>query len=542
LIQQKFQNLDLPQTAFLNATQFGKFSQLIEDYLLQTNETEHFYALFPNEENLVTQTRQKLEKYPNREKVADIFKAQLSEIDLQSAQVENLEKFTFSNTVTVTTGHQLNLLTGPLYFFYKILQTIKCCEELNTKHQEFNFIPVFWMATEDHDFAEINHFHYKNHKISWNQSQKGAVGRLELNEIEKVFDEFEKILPPSTNTDSLKALIQDSYLSSANLKEATLKLVQQLFGHYGLLMIDGDDRELKKLMIPAFEEDLLQHTAYKVVLETNEKLIQKKYNIQVNPREINLFYLGNGKIRERITEENGIFYVVDSEYEFTKDEILRELKSHPEKFSPNVILRPLYQETILPNIAYIGGGGEIAYWLQLKDFFQSQHILFPILIVRNSALLINEKQKSKLEKLEIEFKNLFQPLYQIVNENIMQHSQTDIDFGHYESRLRGLFKELNVKAAETDVTFSNMVKAQEKKQLDGLEKMLKRLVKAEKRKQSERVERIERVYGEIFPNGNLQERFVNFSQVWMDYGEEFVKEVMDEIHPYDFRFIIKTLP
>lgn len=534
--------MDLPQTAFLNAKQFGKFSRLIEDYLLQKKETEDLYSLFPNEENLIAQTRQKLENYPNRNEVSRILKSQLSDVDLQPKQIDNLKKFSLSNSVTVTTGHQLNLLTGPLYFFYKILQTIKCCETLNAGHKEFNFIPVFWMATEDHDFAEINHFNYKNHKISWNRAVKGAVGRLNLNSIGQIFEEFEKILPPSLNANSLKKLIQDSYLSSGNLKEATQKLVQGLFGQYGLLMIDGDDKELKKLMIHAFEEDLLKNTAFRAVSETNEKLIQNHYSIQVNPREINLFYLGNGEIRERIIEENGIFYVADSDYQFTKKEILEELKSHPEKFSPNVILRPLYQETILPNIAYIGGSGEIAYWLQLKNFFESQNVLFPVLIVRNSVLLINEKQKSKLERLEIEFKELFKPLYLIVNENVMRHTQTDIDFGNYELQLREIFKELDAKAIETDVTFSKMVKAQEKKQLDGLEKMKKRLVKAERKKQSERVERIELIYSEIFPNGNLQERVVNFSQPWMEYGGKFVKEVLDEIHPYDFRFIIKTLP
>lgn len=542
MTQYKFHLLDLPQTAFLNARQFGKFSHLIEDYLLHKKEAENFFSLFPDEKNLLVQTRRKVGKYLYRKEVHNVINSQLSGLELDLPQIDNLKKFALSNSVTVTTGHQLNLLTGPLYFFYKILQTIKCCEELNAGNPELNFIPVFWMATEDHDFAEINHFNFKNHKILWNKDAQGAVGRLDLTGIEKVFEEFEKALPPSLNTDSLQKLIRDSYLSSASLKEATQKLVQQLFGKYGLLMIDGDDRELKKLMIPAFEEDLTKNTAFKIISETNEKLIQNNYEVQVNPREINLFYLGNGEIRERIIEENGIFSVTDSDFRFTKKEILEELNNHPEKFSPNVILRPLYQETVLPNIAYIGGSGEIAYWLQLKSFFESQNILFPILIVRNSVLLISEKQKSKLEKLELGYEELFKPLYLIVNDNVMQHTQTDVDFDAYESQLRQIFNELTEKARQTDVTFSKMVGAQEKKQLDGLEKMKKRLVKAEKRKQSERVERIEMIYSEIFPGGNLQERVVNFSQFWAEYGGEFVKEILDEIHPYDFRFIIKTLP
>lgn len=466
----------------------------------------------------------------------------MSGLNLSEKQIQNLDKFKLSNTVTVTTGHQLNLLTGPLYFFYKILQVIRCCEEMNARHPEFNYVPVFWMATEDHDFAEINHFYHKNQTVHWNKDASGAVGRLDMEGIKEVFKIFSNQLPNIRNAGILTELIQNSYLASKTLGEATQKLVHSLFSEFGLLMIDGDEKELKKLMIPFFQDELVNNTAFKKVAETNQILTENGYSIQVNPREINLFYLGNGNIRERIVFENEHYYVLNSEFKFTRDEMVAELNSQPEKFSPNALLRPFYQETILPNIAYIGGSGEIAYWLQLKNYFDAQNVLFPLLIVRNSVLILNQKQKSKLEKLDLDYKDLFNPLFELVSGNVMEHTDTKIDFAYYKSQIQNIFNELSEKSAQTDTTFANMVNAQRVKQLKGMTKMEQRLVKAEKKKNSERVERIENIYSELFPKGNLQERVMNFSDFYIEYGSGFIREIYQEIHPFEFRFIIKTLP
>jgi bacillithiol biosynthesis cysteine-adding enzyme BshC len=534
--------LELQDKTKLDAKEYGKFSGLIQDYLAQNSSVQEFYHLFPSEDNLLRQTQEKLTQYAHRETLHKALSNQLSDLELSSKQRENLDKLRLSNTVTITTGHQLNLLTGPLYFFHKILQTIKSCEEMSRHHSEFNFVPIFWMATEDHDFEEINHFYYKSQKFQWLKSAGGPVGRMNLDGIQDVFHRFFECLPDSKNAKALKELIENSYLNSNTLTEASRKLVQSLFSEWGLLMIDGDDAELKKLMIPRMEEDLIQNTAFQKVGETIEKFEEHLYSAQVNPREINLFYVGQENLRERIIFEDNLFKVLHSDLAFSKDEILAELQAKPENFSPNVILRPVYQETILPNIAYIGGTGEMAYWLELKSFFDSQNLLFPQLIVRNSVLILNEKQKSKLEKLTISYSDLFLPLYQLVNKNIEENSDVEIDFNGYESQLEQIFKELEEKATQTDSSFSKMVQAQRKKQLDGLAKMKSRLTKAEKRKHSERVERIEILYAELFPNGNLQERISNFSEFYLEYGVDFVKEVYEIIEPIDFRFSIKTLP
>lgn len=532
--------METTQSIRWDAEQYGRFSTLVRDYLSRQSDTVELYNRFPDEKSLVEQAKDKLKSFKNREILCDSLKKQLSFLDLTALQIENLEKLSKDNTVTITTGHQLNLFTGPVYIFYKILQVVKCCNYMSQKYPEINFVPIFWMATEDHDFEEINHFYFNGNQYVWRRNFGGATGRMSLDGIEKVFEEFFNDLPDSKYADELKQLANDSYLSSKTLTEATQRLIQKLFGRLGILMIDGDDRELKKLMIPAFEEDLIHHTAFRKLSETNHKLAENHYNIQVNPREINLFYLEADSVRERIVFENQKFKVLNTDLEFSELQIREELKNYPEKFSPNVILRPLFQETVLPNIAYIGGFGELSYWLQLKSFFDAMQTDYPLVIGRNSMLVMSSKQSEKLGKLSIDFSDLMLPVQKIVNRNVIQNSETQIDFDKYEEMLTGMFDELNQKAVKTDVTFSKMVAAQRAKQLKGLERMFKRLERAERKRQADRTEKIEAIYKKLFPFNKLQERVDNFSEFHLEYGFNFIDEIYHEIKPIDFCFTIKT--
>lgn len=533
--------MELAKTFFLDAEQYGKFSKLIQDYLAQKEQVRSFYGAFPSEQHLLAQAEKKLNAYQNRAVTAEVLEEQMNRFSLSDAQKINLDQFKQSNTVCITTGHQLNLFTGPLYFFYKILQTIKCCAWMSEKHPQYNFVPVFWMATEDHDFEEINHFYFQNEKISWDRPSAGAVGRMDLSGIEEAFHPFFEKLNSSQFSQTLKDWVHQSYLSAENLTEATQKLVQALFGEWGLLFLDADDRRLKQLMLPYFEEDLLQQTAHQIVGKTNESLLEKGYTLQVHPREINLFYLGNGTNRERIVALNGKFHVLHSNSQWTQEELLEELKQFPEKFSPNVILRPLYQECILPNIAYIGGSGEMAYWLQLKDFFDAQKVLFPVLIVRNSLLILTEKQRKKLEKLGVSYSDLLLSKDALLRKNTVENRGFEVDFQRYEKQIQQMFDELQVKAQLTDMSFSKMVDAQQKKQLKGLDKLKKRLIHAEMKQQSDRVTRLAEVYEAVHPQGNLQERTMNFSELYLEFGEEWLRECYAVIQPIDFQFTIKSL-
>ncbi|XLS30331.1 bacillithiol biosynthesis cysteine-adding enzyme BshC [Flavobacteriaceae bacterium M23B6Z8] len=517
----------------------GYFSGLICDYLDQHSNLTSFYHRFPSLENFKGQLEQKATSFSpeNRTILEASLKKQYENVTSSSFTKENIESLTQTNTFTVTTGHQLNIFTGPLYFLYKIISTINLTKELKKAYPEYNFVPVYWMATEDHDFEEISFFNLHGKKFQWNRSSGGAVGELSTEGLDEVFELFSKELGGGSHAERLKSLFKDAYLNHNNLTEATRFLANELFGSYGLVIVDGHDAALKRLFIPQMENELLNQIAANEVAKAATKLDELGYKVQVNPREINLFYLDKG-IRQRIIEKDGKFYVNDTDINFTEKELLETLHKHPEKFSPNVTMRPLYQEVILPNLCYIGGGGELAYWLELKSYFEAEKVPFPMLLLRNSALIITKKQQEKLTKLGIEQEHLFLKQNTFINRKVREISNIDIDFDPQMEHLKKQFEALYELAEKTDKSFLGAVKAQEVKQLKGLKNLEKRLLKAQKRKLADEVNRITELQNALFPNQSLQERTMNFSQFYVIYGEDFLDTLFAELDPLAGKFTI----
>lgn len=529
--------MPLDKITFQNS---GYFSKLMIDYLNQEDNLRHLYNHFPTIDNFKIQIEEKKRNYPlaNRAILSDALKKQYKNTNTSALTLENIELLKQENTYTITTGHQLNLFTGPLYFLYKIITVINLAKELKEKYPEDNFVPVYWMATEDHDFEEINHFIFDEKVICWNKESNGPVGRLTTEGLDKVFEVFKSHIGIGVNADRIKELFENAYLKHTNLTDATRYLANELFANYGLVIIDGDDKELKKLFIPYAKEELLHQSAIKEVEKSYATL--SNYFIQVNPREINLFYILDN-LRERIIAENGIYKVNNTDIKFTESELLYELDTHPKRFSPNVILRPLYQEIILPNLCYTGGGGELAYWLELKKVFDLHKITFPMLLLRNSVLLVTDKQVKKLDKLELTWKDIFTKQEQLLNKKTLEYSTHNYDFNAQKLFLIEQFKSLENIALQTDKSFLGAVKAQEKKQLKGLDNLEKRFLKAEKRSHSEKLERITLLQNELFPNGSLQERIVNYSVFYKEYGDELIKILIEKLSPLDHEFDIITL-
>jgi bacillithiol biosynthesis cysteine-adding enzyme BshC len=517
----------------------GYFSPLMNDYLDQKPHLKSLYHRFPNLENFEAQILEKQTNFntANSAALVSVLQKQYSAVATSHLTKQNIEALKVANTFTVTTGHQLNLFSGPLYFLYKIISTINLTKELKAKYPTYNFVPVYWMATEDHDFEEINYFNFKGKKFRWNKTSTGPVGRLATEGLADFFEIYAQELGSNTNAATLKTIFQEAYLEHDTLANATRHLANALFGAYGLVILDADHADLKRNFIPYIKEELLQQTAHKTVLENIEKL--KDYTIQVNPREINLFYIEDN-LRERIILEDGKYKVNNTKLEFTESEILELLDSNPEMFSPNVIMRPLYQEVILPNLCYIGGGGEIAYWLELKSFFDTVKITFPMLLVRNSALLTTEKQLKKAAKLELTWPDLFSKRKVLINKVTKKASQFPIDLTVQKEQLRKQFETLFELTKQTDKSFVGAVKAQEVKQTKGLENLEKRLLKAQKRKYSDTLERATDLQNELFPNNSLQERQVNFSEFYLENGDDLIPTIIDKLKPLEQNFDIIT--
>lgn len=519
----------------------GYFSKLICDYLEENEKVKPFYHRYPTLKNFREQIKEKAANYNPafRPVLSKALSEQYSNLAASEATLANIKALAEDNTFTVVTGHQLNLFTGPLYFLYKILSTINLCKQLGEAYPEYSFVPIYWMASEDHDFDEINYFNHEGKKIQWNRNAGGAVGRMNTEGLQEVFEVFAAKIGSTKNANELKELFQKSYLGHENLADATRYLANALFGEKGLVIIDGDDRELKRLMIPWMKKDIFEQVPFKIVTKSIQELeaASSDYKIQVNPREINYFYLGEGS-RERVVAKEEGYAVNDTDQYFTAAELQEELVNFPEKFSPNVIARPLYQEVILPNLCYIGGGGELAYWLELKAYFNEMNITFPSLLLRNSALVLTQKSAKKITNLDLEIADLFLNQTSLINKKIRQISNINIDFSPQKKLLEEQFLGLYELANETDPTFFKAVKAQEVKQKKGLDHLENRLLKAQKRKLKDQVIRMTEVQNELFPNYSLQERQLNFSALYLHYGSELLESLEDALDPLKQEFLI----
>ena len=532
-------------TDYIPFRETNYFSDFICNYLDQKPELNDFYNRFPLLENFEAQIEEKQSNSDghfaeSRQVLVNTLKSQYKDIETSDATAENIKSLASKNTFTITTGHQLNLFTGPLYFLYKIISTINLTKQLKEIYPKYNFVPIYWMASEDHDFEEINYFNFKGKKIQWNSKQTGAVGHFDTEGLDEVFEVISLEFGAGKNAEQLKTWFKEGYLSHSNLADATRYLANALFGEHGLVILDADDSELKRLFIPQMQKEMLEQTAFKTVSETNKKLEDLELTIQVNPREINLFYIKDG-LRERIVENEGVYSVLDTEIQWNESELLNHLNEFPERFSPNVIMRPLYQEVILPNLCYIGGGGEMIYWLQLKSNFEAQNVTFPMLLLRNSALVKSEKQSSKLENLNISDRDLFLDRHSFINKKVRKISNIDIDFSEQIQHLESQFKGLYDLAEQTDKSFVGAVKAQEVKQLKGLKHLEKRLLLAQKRKLADQIERCTELQEQLFPGQSLQERNTNFSELYLEYGDQLIPEIMKALEPLKGEFLILNL-
>ena len=398
------------------------------------------------------------------------------------------------------------MATGPTYFIYKILSTINLCELLNKQDPSHHFVPVYWMASEDHDFEEINHVNLFNKKIAWNTNQKGKVGSFTLEDIDAFLNEIKHVLGESERAEKLVALITNAY-SRNSLANATRYLVNELFGQYGLIILDGDSKILKQEFVREIKKDVFENTAFKAVTSSNEKLKQQGYDAQVTPREINVFY-ADKNLRERIVKENETYTVLNTNLLFSKEEIEKLIDTETERFSPNVVLRPMYQQRILPNVVYVGGPGELAYWLQYKTMFDEAEIPYPVLVPRNFIFYLDKSLQQKMQKLNLSITDFFKQKDRLIKNYALKQQPFSLD--KEKEELKNLYNVIRTEISKTDKTLEATTEAELQKTLKGLEMLEQKGIRSIKQKNEQSINQIEVVFARLFPNDVPQERIENF--------------------------------
>lgn len=512
--------------SFIPYKKTGYFSTLVTDYLQCHTALQPFYNYEVSIEGIKKSIASRKLFLTNRILLVNELTKQYNNISLTMKQQKNLNSLLSENTFTITTAHQPNIFTGPLYFIYKIIHVIKIADELSAQIPNSKFVPVYYMGSEDADLDELGYIFLNGEKIKWHTSQTGAVGRMKVDkDFIKIIDLIHGQIGVHFHGKKLSDLFKKSYTEGKTIQQATLELVNDLFADFGLIILIPDNAALKKSFQSIVEKELTEQFSHTQVEQTINA-ISKNYKVQTNGRKLNLFYLIDDK-RERIELLNNKFYITNLQLSFTKEEILNELKNHPEHFSGNVILRAVFQETILPNIAFIGGGGELAYWLELKNVFQKVQVPYPMLILRNSFLWITNFQLKKLQALGFQISDLFKKQDQLLNELVHRESLKQLNISTEVEKINQVYQQLQKISGSIDISLSIHTKALQVKAFKLLKALEKKMLHAEKRKFSTQQEQIKKLKQALFPNENLQERIENFSLYYAQFGKEWLQNIYD---------------
>ncbi len=514
----------------------GKFSQTVIDYLNQNEELRSFYEHTTDIEGIKKAIEQK-QKHPiNRTLLAAQLHEQYRTKNQADAVQQNIDLLLDENTFTICTAHQPNIFTGHLYFIYKIMHVLRMADDFKKEFPEFNFVPVFFMGSEDADLDELNNIVIDGKTYTWDTNQKGAVGRMVIDKkFIELIHSFEGRLLAEPFGKEIADLARSCYKEGSTIETATFHFVHELFKEFGLVVFLPDNAACKAVMQKVFEDDLLHHTPSKIVQDTSARL-SAHHHAQAFARDINLFYMKDD-IRNRIVQIGENFVVHETDIHFTKEEILKELEEHPERFSPNVILRGLFQEMILPDIAFVGGGGELAYWLQLKDIFDHYRVPYPVIVLRNSFLIIEHKWKLLLEKLNLTTEELFREKGAVLKDLVISNSNHSLELSKEKESLETLFDEIRTKVQPIDVTLNDHVEALKTRSLKQLIALEKKMLSAEKKKFEATSRQLDKLFSALNGHG-LQERTDNFMLFYALWGKDFLKAVYDASMVLEAKFCV----
>ncbi len=518
---------------YLSYAETGRFTPLVLDYLAGDPFLEEFWSYAPTMAGLHAAAKDRSFQEEHRAALCSALERQYAGMVLDATVRANLDQLRDPRSLTVTTGHQLCLFTGPLYVPFKLLNTVRLARTL-TAELKRPVVPIFWMASEDHDRAEIDHAVVNGERIHWPGEAGGPVGRMRLDGIEPVIAELGRAL--GAGSEDLMAIVRRCYRTEHTLAQATRLFVNDVFGRFGIVILDGDDPELKRLFAPVMQSELLNGIAERCVAYADSRL-KERYSVQAHTRPINLFHLRPGH-RSRIELVDDHYQVLDSGPRFSLDELLADLELHPENYSPNVVMRPLYQETVLPNIAYIGGGGEVAYWMQLKWLFQGVQLPMPVVMLRTSAAFLSAKENKLRDQLHLAIGDLFLPTNALRDKVAQASSGIGTSVDREQAELDAFFKVLGARAAEVDPTLTASVEASKVRAMRMVKNIGDKMDRALRRRERVQLERLQHLLDALFPKGGLQERRDNFLSRYATEGAVFLDGLLATLDPLDPRFSV----
>ena len=529
---------------FINFSDIPAHQNLFLDYLDEYQNVERFYSKnFRDIEQYLPFFKQLSQKErPNRAKIAEIVQAQYYNLKISKQTEQNIEALKSAKTIAVFTGQQLGILGGPLYTIYKSITAIKLCNHLKEIYDDFNFVPIFWLEGDDHDFDEVRNFSVLNNdnqlvNIKYDDGQldeinRGSIGALKFNQnIENVISELTGNLRETEFKPSIVELVKSIYQPDKTFLESFRDLMIRLFDEYGLIVFNPLDAEVRKLLIPVFTKEISEfseHTGY--VVERSAE-IEDVYHAQVKIKPINLFYLDD---KERLSIEptdTGEYRLKGKRKKFTKDELLAQLETTPEIFSPNVLLRPICQDYLFPTAFYVGGPGEISYFAQVSPLYKIYNIDEPFIYPRSSATIVEKGVIAILDKNNLSYTDIFSEEEALIQKIVAAYSEINLEslFQYSQEEMNSLLNQMSNTLVSIDKTLGDLT-SKSKQRIEETINLLKiKAVEAEKRKYDSTIRQITKVRNVLYPNTNLQERELNWIYFANKYGMDIFKWIYNEL-------------
>lgn len=527
---------------------FDSLSNLYRTYIANYDHVEKFYnAPF---RNIISQTDildTVSRRHIDRSQIAAILEEQQIRFGTGKDAEAHALLLQHDSTFAVVTGQQVGILGGPLYTLYKIITVIKLADKLNNELPDYNFIPVFYLEAEDHDYDEISKISIidaKNELQTFQylpegkplEKNPGSVGSIVFDaEIESFLDSIEMNLQPSDFRSSVMELMRHSYRAGVDFATAFAGYINGLLPNSGVVILDPRDRALKNLVKPLFQKELQTHPKTSEIVIKWSAALEQSFHAQVKPRAINLFLKHRGG-RYLIEPRETGYGLKGARQRFTDEEMLSLVENSPELFSPNVLLRPIVQDYLLPTYVYVGGPSEIAYFAQLKNVYEHFDVTMPVIYPRASATVIEEKVRRTIDKFDISPFDLFMNL-ELLQKNVsakLSDVKLEEIFTKTNANIDESLKELRYALQTVDPTLSGSYDNARKKIEYQVNRLKEKAYDAQRKNFATAMRQIEKAALHITPNGTFQERSYPVFQYCNKYSLEFVKWLYDHIEIDNF--------
>jgi bacillithiol biosynthesis cysteine-adding enzyme BshC len=521
----------------------GTFSPLFVDYVSDFAKVEKFYAWnFRNESHWKTLLKRVTERSLDRSSLVKILGEQNRNFHCGVRTLANIDALLNDNTVAVVTGQQVGLFTGPLYTILKTLTTLKLVEQLSVRYPEYNFVPVFWLEGEDHDYEEVNSIKVVTAsnevaelkydlKPPSDDQNLGAVGKIQFDDtIENVFASLDQALVQTEFKPKVLELFRTAYQKGMTFNRAFAHLLNVLLENSGLVFLDPNDKEVKKLLAPLFQRELEETPKFCQIVVDQSADLEKQYHAQIKPKSLNLFFFHRGG-RYLLEPRVDGYSLKGTRQHLTKEFVIEASRNTPELFSSNVVLRPLCQDWLLPTLAYVGGPAEIAYFAQLKPLYEAVNIPCPMIYPRASATIMEEKAEKVFERYSVSFLDLLRDVEMVKEKVAGQVAKLNLDevFGGTFLTLQESLEAIKPKMQEIDPTLVGALENVSKKTIANIEQLKEKAIAAQKRQHEVSLRQIDKAGSIVFPQSSFQERELNIVYFLNKYGMEFLRWLYGEL-------------